>query len=169
MSFDFLVSLALVVMQTGFYLMTIVCQPAKQRRLLCIVFFVALLYPVGEMLQEIHTVPEIIRWHLSDLGFVPCEALTVYTFAGIFNLVWRGVIIRVADYFASTRAILVHVCLIGLVLCSVTVYELLADNTDMIDILMYFTGAAIALVVYKKLWASIQSTSIIEAIPSTVG
>ena len=169
MSLDALACLALLAFQIGSHAVTGLCQPTKQRRLVFIVFSVALLYPLGELLQEFSMIPEAIRWHLSNFGYVPYQALSVYTFYTIYRMLKDKIATRMADYFASTCEVRKHIILAVAVLCSVTVYELFVDETDMIDVVMYFAGAAIAVTIYTKLWTNVHSARSIKVAPSIAG
>lgn len=152
MSPDVAFCIAFFVIQLGFSIVTIVLsKPGTSRRLVCVVYVIALQYPLGEMLQEFHDVPEFIRWHLSDFGYVPYQALSVYTTYTIYRLARHRENISMADYFANTKIVSIHTALVGIILIAVTGYEVVVDSTDVIDILAYYAGAFIVLATYKKL------------------
>lgn len=175
MSLDALVCLVFLMIQLGFYTTIVAfCQPGTPRRLVGIVAVVALLYPFGEMLQEFHAIPSFIRWHLSDLGYVPYQAMAVYALyllPSFYKWIRTGGKKGVNNYFKDAKAVTIHVTLVALVLFAVTGYELFMDSTDMIDVLMYFVGAFAALVIYKKLGEYFKNTetpSISTLVPSIV-
>jgi hypothetical protein len=143
-------TLALLVSQTlCFVVMTIACPAGIQRTSVGIMLTVALAQPLGEMLQTNMNVPAFIRWHLSDFGVVPFA-----TFAAtvIWHLVKDKRDFTIAKCFASAEGARIIILLTSVISTGCIGYELVLDNTDVIDIFMYVCSAGIVLSVYSRLY-----------------
>ena len=49
-------------------------------------------YIIGEIIQKIISAPRLLRWHLSDFGFIPTSAYLLYLFTGKIKIFW-GILI----------------------------------------------------------------------------
>ncbi|MES2408742.1 MAG: hypothetical protein V4509_00395 [Patescibacteria group bacterium] len=95
-------------------------------------------YPIGEYLQNwIPTAPRVLRHHLSDVGYIPFQALCIFTFSG--------------GFFNKIKVVQKAKMALGMGLICALIWEFYLSKTDWIDVVCYSISFWISLLLVRKI------------------